>query len=130
MAPLPQLYEGSEIGLGAGLGIRDRLPPALPSTILSDAGSADCADEGDLPPSGAPTERLAIRRPRFSKQGVRLARRLRSGAVGCSITEIIHRSRHGFLITAVSAFSPFPHSLCISGGSRFIPLAVMQVSLV
>jgi hypothetical protein len=35
MAPLPQLYEGSEIGLGAGLGIRERLPPGLFSTILS-----------------------------------------------------------------------------------------------
>jgi hypothetical protein len=86
MAPLPQLYEGSEIGLGAGLGIRERLPPALPSTILSDAGSADCADEGDLLPSGAPTERLADPPASLLERSVRLARRLPSGAVAVQNT--------------------------------------------
>ena len=43
-----QLYQGSELGAAAVLGRRERLPPALRSTISPAAGLADSADEGDF----------------------------------------------------------------------------------
>ena len=122
------LTSNAEVGMGIQGGDKGAPPASAQDAssfwaLASDAGKllllarrsllgrglADCAHEGDLP-SGRPAAPLAIRQPRFSKRGVRLARRLQAALSKIRLDELLGCLRAGLqrepAIRSVSSFAP------------------------